>query len=162
MCIKNKKKERMFCQVKKLSSTSILPTQGYPQSAGYDLYSNEEVSISPHSRKIVHTGIAIQIPSLEDSFFRVYGSIRSRSGLSAKNGLETGAGVIDMNYTGEIKVILHNHSDEVFHVEKGSRIAQLVFEVHVCPQWKEVTHFQLNQLNNTSRGENGFGSSGLL
>lgn len=150
------------CQVKKLSPTAIVPTQGYPESAGFDLYSNEPVVIEPKSRAIISTGIAIQMPSIQQSVqfpFRVYGSIRSRSGLSAKNGIEVGAGVIDSNYTGEIKVVLHNHSSNVFTASQGTRIAQLVFELHIVPCWIEVSEFSSKEPN--LREANGFGSSGL-
>jgi len=142
-------------QIQKLDERATLPSRGTSDAAGYDLYALNGGAIDPHSRVIVKTGIAIAIPYLNPPFY-VYGSIRSRSGLSAKYGLEVGAGVIDYGYRGEVKVVLHNHSDLEYTYQPGDRIAQLVLEVHVLPNVVEV-----EQLNNTERGGGGFGSTGV-
>jgi dUTP pyrophosphatase len=106
--------------IKKLSPDAIVPTRASPGSVGYDLYSTETMSIGAHERGIVSTGIATTIP------MGVYGRIAPRSGLAVKHGIQTGAGVIDPDYTGELKVILFNHGTEKFDIKQGDRIAQLI------------------------------------
>ena len=106
--------------IKKLSEHALIPTRASPGSVGYDLYSIEDMHILPYQRGIVCTGIAATIP------MGVYGRIAPRSGLAVKHGVQTGAGVIDPDYTGELKVILFNHGSEKFEIKKGDRIAQLI------------------------------------
>ena len=96
-----------------------------------------------------NTGIAIRPPK------HTYGRIASRSGLVLKHNIETKAGVIDADYTGNITVILHNFSNKPYTVKKGDRIAQLILEQHKIVQTKEAT-----SLPTTNRGTNGFGSTG--
>jgi dUTP pyrophosphatase len=98
---------------------------------------------------MVSTGIAIGIPN------GTYGRVAPRSGLAAKHGIDVGAGVIDPDYTGEVKVILFNNSDNDFEIKKGDRIAQLILEKVLTPEIKE-----LGELAKTLRGEGGFGSTG--
>jgi dUTP pyrophosphatase len=85
----------------------------------------------------------------------VYGRIAPRSGLAVKHGVQTGAGVIDPDYTGELKVILFNHGSEKFEIKKGDRIAQLILEKCETPLIDEV-----EEIKDTQRGTRGFGSSG--
>jgi dUTP pyrophosphatase len=115
------------------------------------LYSTQEVIIIPGYRQIIPIGIALAIPE------GYVGLIWARSGLSVKNGSDVLAGVIDAGYRGEIKVCLQNcDSTDPIILSKGSKVAQILFQ--------EVPKFileQVEELKDTSRGQNGFGSSGL-
>ena len=139
--------------IKKLTSTAIIPTRGSEKAAGYDLYAdtNSVVEIKPHKTKKINTGIAIMIPN------GYYGAIVARSGLSTKKGLRPAncTGIIDSDYRGNIIVALHNDSDEVQTIEPHERIAQLV----ICP-FLSVEFNEVDELDETERGENGFGSTG--
>ena len=135
--------------IKKLSEHAQIPTRASPGSVGYVLYSIEDMHILPYQRGIVCTGIAATIP------MGVYGRIAPRSGLAVKHGVQTGAGVIDPDYTGELKVILFNHGSEKFEIKKGDRIAQLILEKCETPLIDEV-----EEIKDTQRGTRGFGSSG--
>jgi dUTP pyrophosphatase len=152
-------------KVIKLSPEAKLPTRATEYDAGYDLYALNEGEIAPNTHSIIPLGIAIRLPVLPYPY-KIYGSIRSRSGLSAKNNIEVGAGVIDYSYTKEVCVILHNHNlynnlhiygDKIFKYKKHDRIAQLILEVHVTPDVEEVKEFDV--LKNNSRN-GGFGSTG--
>lgn len=136
--------------IKKLSDSATIPNRASPRSVGYDLYSNEEVTISPGYRACVATGISIGFP--EDD---IYGRVAPRSGLAVKRGINVGAGVIDPDYTGEIKVVLFNHGSEKFDIKVGDKIAQLIIEKCATPLIEEV-----DEIKKTKRGSNGFGSSG--
>jgi len=129
-----------------------LPVYATNGSAGFDLYSVEDLSIKPKDIAVVKTGISIEIPS----GFEV--QIRSRSGLAAKSKVFVlnSPGTIDSDYRGEVCVILANLSDNDFVISKGDRIAQAVLSKY------EIAKFTLlDSLSETSRGANGFGSSGL-
>jgi dUTP pyrophosphatase len=139
----------MSLRVKKLSEDAIIPTRGSGGAVGYDLYSMDDVIIKPLQRALVCTGIAIVLPS------GVYGRVAPRSGLTVKHGIQVGAGVIDPDYTGEIKVVLFNQGDKTFEVKKGDRIAQLVLEKCETPQIEEI-----GKIEETVRGSGGFGSTG--
>jgi dUTP pyrophosphatase len=139
----------MSLGVKKLAYDSIIPTHGSDGAVGYDLYSNTSCVIPASKRGIVSTGIAIVLPP------GVYGRVAPRSGLAVKHGIHVGAGVIDPDYTGEVKVVLFNHGDKDFEVEKGDRIAQLVLERCETPPIEEI-----NIVEDTERGSGGFGSTG--
>lgn len=130
-----------------------LPHYKTEGSAGMDLYAatDESIVIEAGKVKLVPTGIAFAMPVGYEC------QIRSRSGLSLKNGIFglNSPGTIDSDYRGEIKVILANFSDEDFTVKRGDRIAQMVFAKHEIVKWEEV-----QTLDDTSRGEGGFGSTG--
>ncbi len=143
-------------QVKKVDPEAKLPICSTQSAAGYDLYALNEGVVPPRDKSIIRTGICIRMPTLPFPF-RIYGRICSRSGLSAKFNLETGAGVIDIDYKDELMVILHNHSDEPYRYCKHDRIAQLVLEVHTSPKIEEVEEF--DALDSDRVG--GFGSTGL-
>ena len=119
-------------------------------SAGYDLHSSEETVIASHSRQLVATGIAITVPA------GTYARIAPCSRMSAKHSIDVGAGVMDGDYTGEVKVLLINHSDKEYQVRTGDRIAQLILEKIKTPETKMTT-----ELKPTSRGNKGFGSTGI-
>ena len=139
----------MNLRVKKLTSDATLPTRGSGGAVGYDLYSTEELVVPPTHRALVGTGIAIVLP------VGVYGRVAPRSGLAVKHGIQVGAGVIDPDYTGEIKVVLFNHGDKDFEVKKGDRVAQLILERCETPEVEEV-----GAVEETERGAGGFGSTG--
>ena len=139
----------MSLGVKKLNYDSIIPTRGSNGSVGYDLYSNMDCVIHTSESGLVSTGITIVLPP------GVYGRVAPRSGLAVKNGIQIGAGVIDPDYTGEVKVVLFNHGDNDFDVKKGDRIAQLVLEKCETPPIEEISIVE-----DTERGVGGFGSTG--
>lgn len=140
----------MSLRVKKLNADAIVPTRGSGGAVGYDLYSTDNLVVPRACRALVGTGIAIVLP------VGVYGRVAPRSGLAVKNGIHVGAGVVDPDYTGEVKVLLFNHGDAEFEVKKGDRIAQLVLERCETPPVEEI-----GALEETERGAGGFGSTGI-
>lgn len=128
---------------------AIVPTKGSKLAAGHDLYSISDVIVDATGRALIDTGIKISLPC------ETYGRIAPRSGLALKHFIDVGAGVIDQDYRGSIKVLLFNHGSQPFKVKEGDRIAQLIIEKIVQAEMIEVS-----QLENTSRGDCGFGSSG--
>lgn len=139
--------------VKKLDERAVLPTYGSEFAAGADLYAvaDEELVFAPGETKFVKTGLAMEIPE------GYAGLIYARSGLACKRGLAPAnkVGVVDSDYRGEVMVALHNHSAVEQRVAPGERIAQLV----VTPFLK-ATFVQADELEETVRGEGGFGSTG--
>lgn len=117
---------------------------------GWDLSSVEDVTLHPGERALVNTGLVCNFPD------GIYGLIWPRSGLAVKSGLDILAGLIDSSYRGEIKVALINHSDFPINLPAGSKIAQMIIQREV-----EVEFDFVNTLDATSRGDNGFGSSGV-
>lgn len=142
--------------VKKLNSKAILPSKGSEYSAGLDLhammYDNSWIVIYGGETVKIGTGIAVEIPN---GFF---GAVYARSGLATKHGLRPAncVGVIDADYRGEIIVALHNDSDQPTYVHDGDRIAQLVVMPYLDVHLNEV-----DELDNTERGGEGFGSTGI-
>ncbi|QKX53318.1 uncharacterized protein TRUGW13939_00396 [Talaromyces rugulosus] len=135
--------------VKKLVESATAPTRGSAFAAGYDIYSAKEAVIPAKGKGLVDTGLAIAVPE------GTYGRIAPRSGLASKNFIDTGAGVIDADYRGEVKVLLFNFSDVDFTIKQGDRIAQLVLERIYTPDVLVV-----EQLEESVRGVGGFGSTG--
>ncbi len=131
-----------------------LPHYETVASAGMDIRANIPISItlSPLERAIIKTGLFIELPMGYEA------QVRPRSGLAAKKGITVlnAPGTIDADYRGEVAVILINLSNEMFVIENGERIAQLVIAKHERAQWVEVT-----ELSQTIRGEEGFGSTGI-
>lgn len=140
----------MSFRVKKLVQGADLPVRGSKGAAGYDLTAVEECIILPGRRAVVATGISVKVPE------GTYGRIAPRSGLAVKHGIQVGAGVIDSDYTGELKVVLFNHNNKKYSIKPGFRIAQLILEQCVTPEVVEV-----DDLEATDRGSNGFGSTGV-
>jgi dUTP pyrophosphatase len=157
---------------KKIHPDAKIPTCGTDQAAGLDLYAIEDVLIPPCEcpnglltedvviedhidvpvrvgQADVRTGLSLAVP------IGFYGKNESRSGLSFKNGIEVGAGVIDADYRGELKVKLYNFTEEPYLVRAGDRIAQLVVNTYLVCDPEEV-----DELDETERGEGGFGSTG--
>jgi dUTP diphosphatase len=136
-------------QCVKLDEKAMIPKKAHKYDAGFDLYSFDETTLKSTNRNIFATGIAVAIPK------GWYGRIAPRSGLAAKYGIDVLAGVIDSSFRGEIKVILINHGCEDVTIKKGDRIAQLILEK--CGEW-EIE--EVEKLDETERGEGGFGSTG--
>jgi len=140
----------MSLQVTRLVDNAILPSRGSAGAAGYDVYSTDGYVILPGHRVVVSTGISVKFPP------GTYGRIAPRSGLAVKHGLDVLAGVVDPDYTGELKVVLVNTDLRVpFFIKPGYRIAQLILECFVATDVVET-----NQLPTTERGADGFGSTG--
>jgi len=142
-----KKDQRI--QVRLLDPQARIPTRGSAKAAGHDLYANEERTIPARGQDVVPTGISITPPK------GTYGRIAPRSGMAVKHQIAANAGVIDSDYTGEIKVVLVNMSDHDHHIRRGDRIAQLIPEKIV-----ESDCYQVPKLEKTDRGQQGFGSMG--
>lgn len=138
---------------KKLNPDAIIPDYAHIGDAGMDLYSVQEDIIEPLTWKLIPTGLACELP------YGTEGQVRSKSGIALKNGvfvLNT-PGTVDENYRGEIGVILYNlNTKEPFVIKKGQKIAQYVINsIEYCDT------LEVEELSDTSRGEGGFGSSGL-
>ena len=136
-------------RVRLLSPNATVPKRGSNEAAGYDVYASDDGIVSARGKSVVPTGIAITVPN------GTYGRLAPRSGLAVKNSISVGAGVVDRDFMGELKVILFNHSDVDFEFRKGDRIAQLILERIVTPDVVLV-----DELDATERGEGGFGSTG--
>ena len=136
--------------IRRLNPNAVVPKRGTKDSAGYDLSSAEHCIIPAKGKGIVKTGLAMPLPE------GVYARIAPRSGLAAKRFIDVGAGVVDRDYRGEVGIVLFNHSDSDFVVHQGDRIAQLILEKIATPEIQEVQN-----LDDTSRGESGFGSTGV-
>lgn len=145
--------KRMKLNIKKLNSKAIIPTQGSASAAGSDLYAclDSDVVIRVGETVKVTTGLAIAVPEGYAGF------IYARSGLATKNGIRPAncVGVCDSDYRGEYVVALHNEGLEDFTITHGDRIAQLVVGPVVYVEFKEV-----DELDETVRGEGRFGSTG--
>ncbi|EME44128.1 hypothetical protein DOTSEDRAFT_115886, partial [Dothistroma septosporum NZE10] len=136
-------------QIKRHSEAAKLPTRGSEYAAGYDLYASKEATVPARGKVLVDTDISIAVPA------GTYGRVAPRSGLASKFSIDVGAGVIDADYRGPVKVLLFNLSDNDFKVEVGERVAQLIVERIYTPQVLEV-----RELETTVRGAGGFGSTG--
>ena len=131
---------------------SKMPEMATAGAAGYDLCASKAVTIKAGEYEKVPTGIRISMP------LGLEAQVRPRSGLAAKHGVTVlnAPGTIDSDYRGEICVILINHGKKDFQIERGRRIAQMVFSKVIQVNFKQV-----EQLDETSRGEGGFGSTGV-
>ena len=142
--------EAEVMQVKKLVDFATMPVRGSKFAAGFDLASAYDTVVPARGKAIVKTGLAIAIPE------NTYARIAPRSGLAVKKFIDTGAGVVDYDYRGEVGVVLFNHAEEDFEVKKGDRIAQLILERISMAEAVEAT-----ELFDTERGAGGFGSTGV-
>lgn len=132
----------------KLDIGAKKPTRAHPTDAGLDLYAREEQTIPARGSVKFDTGVHVELP------LGTVGMLKSKSGLNVKHGI-TSEGVIDVGYTGSIVVKLYNHSDEDYTVHAGDKISQLVVMPIRLPTISVVV-----DLDETDRGDNGFGSSG--
>ena len=145
--------DRVTVRIKRLPHGEGLDLPAYATdgAAGMDVVSAEDVTIAPGMRHAVATGLAAAIPAGYEI------QVRPRSGLALKHGISVpnAPGTIDSDYRGEMKVILINHGSEPFVIERGDRIAQLVLAPVTLGTWDEV-----DELDDTERGTDGFGSTG--
>jgi dUTP pyrophosphatase len=137
-------------RVKLLSEKARVPKRASALAAGYDLCSSVDIVIPAGERKLVPTDLAVEIP------VGTYGRVAPRSGLSAKHFIDVGAGVVDADYRGPLMILLFNFGKEDFQIKEGDRIAQLVLERIYTPDVVVV-----DELDDTERGANGFGSTGI-
>ena len=139
-------------KINKIKENAILPHYAHEGDAGVDLYSAENYVLRPGQITLVSTGIKLAIPKGYEA------QIRPKSGLALNHGISVcnSPGTIDSGYRGEIGVIAINHSKEEFKIEKGTKIAQMVFNKIEKAEFEEV-----KDLDTTKRGQNGFGSTGL-
>ena len=144
---------KLSIKIKKLDENAIIPTYGSEFSAGADLYAlvDGNLVIEPSETVLVHTGLAFEIPEGYGGF------IFARSGLASKKGLAPAnkVGVVDSDYRGEVMVALHNHSEKPAIIENGERIAQMVFLPYAA-----ASFIVAEKLDETVRGDGGFGSTG--
>lgn len=135
-------------------STNELPAYGTPQSAGMDLraWLGEPVTLQPLERRLIPTGVSIELPEGYEC------QVRPRSGLALKRGLTllNTPGTIDADYRGEIGVIMVNLDSKPQTIENGERICQMVVARHECVEWEAV-----DTLSESERGEGGFGHTGV-
>lgn len=138
-------------KIKRIHPEAQLPKQARDGDAGMDLYSVEEAVIQPGERKLIKTGIQIELPVGTEA------QVRPRSGLALKHGITVlnSPGTIDAGYRGEIGVLLINHGEVAFSIEKSMRVAQLV--IQYVPN---VIVEEVEELQTSERGIQGFGSSG--
>lgn len=132
----------------KLDEKAIMPTRAHSTDAGLDIYSPEKVSIPPKGSKTIDTGVHIELPK------GTAGILKSRSGLNINHNI-INTGVIDEGYTGSIAVKLYNHGDRWYKVKRGDKISQLLIVPILIPELEIV-----DKLDETDRGNNGFGSTG--
>ena len=132
----------------KLDKGAFMPTRAHETDAGLDLYTPESFYIKPNGSMVIDTGVHIQLPKY------TVGMLKSKSGLNVKYGL-TNEGVIDVGYTGSIRVKMYNHSNTTYYFDVGDKISQLVILPIISPHLELV-----DELEDTERGDNGFGSSG--
>ena len=134
------------------NSDNALPQYETGGSAGLDVRSNEDGILNPGEFKLVKTGLFVEIPSGYEI------QVRPRSGMALKYGVTVlnSPGTIDSDYRGEICVILINHSQTDFKIERGMRIAQMIIA-----KYKQAKIFEVESLDETARGEGGFGSTGV-
>ena len=146
--------EEAIVKVKRLTNSSTLPTRGSAAAAGYDLYASleESISIPAHTTVKIPTDLSFELPD------GTFAAIFARSGLATKEGLRPAncVGVCDSDYRGNYIVALHNDTDEPRIVNPGERIAQMVLLPYISMVFEEV-----DELEETERGANGFGSTGV-
>lgn len=133
---------------KLLHDKAKAPTRATEGAAGFDLYCCEHATLYPGVHAVLGTGVAMAIPP------RHVGLIWPRSGMAARHGVDTLAGVVDSDYRGEVRVSLINHGDRPVELKPGDRIAQIIFQQHLS--WADV----VDELDETERGDGGFGSTG--
>jgi dUTP pyrophosphatase len=142
----------MEVRVVKIHEDALLPHYAHPGDSGMNVYSIEEVSIAPGETRLVHTGLKIAVPGHYEA------QLRPKSGLALQHGITllNTPGTVDSGYRGEVCVIVINHGREAYHIQKHGKIAQLV----ICPVIR-ANIVEVEQLDETARGDGGFGSTGL-
>ena len=144
--------KNMKLKIKKIDDSAIIPNYAHNTDSGMDLYSIEDKIIRPGETALIKTGLKIELPQNTDA------QIRPKSGIALKHSVTVlnTPGTIDEGYNGEIQVILINHGERLYKVNKGEKIAQMVIIPVIRVEVEEV-----NELQETSRGLGGFGSTGL-
>lgn len=132
----------------KLDPWAIMPTRAHDTDAGLDLYATEDKTVPPYGSATFDTGVHVELPPCTAGF------LKSKSGLNVNHDI-TSEGVIDVGYTGAIVVKLYNHGKTPYFVKKGDKISQLVIVPVVIPSLEVV-----DELEDTERGDGGFGSTG--
>ncbi|MDX9913446.1 MAG: dUTP diphosphatase [Candidatus Moranbacteria bacterium] len=140
----------MKIEIKKINPEAKIPIYAIKNDAGMELYSVEDLIVEPGKILTCGTGIAVAIP------VSYVGLIWDKSGVAFKGGIKTMGGVIDSSYRGEIKIILVNLSDKAYVINKGDKVAQMLIQKVESPDIEEV-----EVLDDTERGEGGFGSTGI-
>lgn len=147
----------MYLKVKRLTDSAKLPIKINQTDAGFDVFSDEDITIVARETVLVSTGIALEIPE------GYYGRLKGRSGLSVKTGLRVIEGTIDSDYRGEIKIMCECFTKRIdgnfvtkHIIKKGERIAQLIIQ-----PLPEITIVECDELSETKRGVGGFGSTGV-
>ena len=143
----------MQIKIQKLTSTAKTPTRAYKTDSGLDLYIDHDLVLQPLQRHLASTGIAVQLHE-GTSEYTYECAIRPKSGLSNK-GLYVALGTIDNSYTGELKIVVINLSNEIMEFKQGDKIAQLVVQKVYLPEVAEIEELEVRD-----RAANGFGSSG--
>jgi len=141
---------RVKIKIKKLHPDAIIPSYAHSGDAGMDIFSCEDAVIKSNQRALISTGLAIELPEGYVSL------IWDKSGIASKFGITKMAGVIEHTYRGEYKILLLNTSDKEYIIKKGEKIAQLLIQPIITAEIEEV-----NELSESKRGTNGFGSTGL-
>jgi len=138
-------------KIKKIKDNAIIPKYAHHGDAGVDLYSTEDYVLKPGERTLVSTGIQIAVPKGHEA------QVRPKSGLALKHGISVcnTPGTVDAGYRGEVGVIVINLGNEDFKIEKGKKVAQMVFN-----QIEEAEFEEVEDLDDTTRGDGGFGSTG--
>ena len=136
--------------IQRLCEDAIVPKYAHEGDAGVDLYSKGDYELKPGEQALISTGIKMAIPA------GYVGLIWDKSGLAANNGIKTMAGVVDSGYRGEVMVVLRNHGKTDYKIGKNTKVAQMLIQPIISAMIKEVP-----SLDNTSRGEGGFGSTGV-
>ena len=141
----------MQLRVKRLAEDAVLPRYAHPHDAGLDLHAAVDAVVDPGQAVAVSTGIAVELPPGTEA------QVRPRSGLALKHSVTilNAPGTIDEEYRGEVGVVLINHGDAAFRIQRGMRIAQLVVQRRLSIDVVEV-----DALTDTERGVGGFGSTG--
>lgn len=136
--------------IRKRKADAFVPFKASRKAAGYDLTSYYDYEIPPHGKELIYTEIEVALPE------GTYGRIAPRFSLAWKFHIDVGAGVINSDYRGEIGIVLFNHSNTAFKIQKGDRVAQLILERIENEEELKI----VDDLKSTERGENGFGSTG--
>ena len=140
----------MKLKIQKISKDAVIPSRAKQGDAGMDIYSSVDEIVSLGDIKRISTGIKMEIP---EGFV---GLVWDKSGVAFNNGIKTMGGVIDSGYRGEIMIVMTNHSDKDFEIKKGQKIAQMLIQKIESPEIETV-----DSLNDTERGEGGFGHTGV-
>ncbi len=151
-CLESAREDGATLRIRRLDPSVSVPTYAHPGDAGLDICSAEDVDLEPGQRALVSTGFAMALPAGHAAFVQPRSGLAVRSGISIVNT----PGLIDCHYRGEVKVILVNLGEETFQVRKGDRIAQMVIQ-----KVEEARVRVVEELDDTARGEGGFGSTGL-